>query len=240
MKLNLRYILTRGMWLFSLIFLITAISCKDEKKETGTLSLNIYQLQVPVDGLAIVRVSGVETFVTEFTTSGLVDTEISGTIIRITGVKTGSTTMTVKSVNGESKTCFIIVIPSQDETNFTSNETPRIEGWRSTTVYTESVSGSLFSRQKDVNALGETRSGNTTFEYAVLGDESTLFRASVSGDYTDLSELQDGLVVLKEDGQVQYLIANKVLVSRYDDNKVWLTFKFPDRKDIRLVTEEIN
>lgn len=241
MKMNLKYTMIRKtVWFSTLIILFATLSCKDDKKDTGSLSLNVSQLQVPVDGLALVRVSGVESFAVEFTTSGLVDAVVSDMTIRITGIKTGSTTMTVKASNGGSKTCLITVTPSSEETDFTNSETPRIEGWKSTTVYTESQPGSTFSRHKNANALGETKNGNTTFEYAVLGDDFNFFRASASGNYTSASVLEDGLVVIQENGQMQYLIANGVKVNRYSKNKVWLTFKFPDRKDIRLVTEVVD
>ncbi|MFL1682827.1 MULTISPECIES: hypothetical protein [Bacteroidales] len=222
-----------------LVSLLFWVGCKEDNKTYAPIQLNFSRVDVKVGVTALLQVSGSENFTTELSNDRIVALSVSNGVVHITGIKVGSTTLTVTGEGGDQQTCTITVVENaQLETDFIKDETSRIEGWRDVSIKMDAQEGGVFSMQKDVNALGVSALGSVTYDYSWVDDEDSFFRASALGTFTSSGILDDGLVVYKESGQdIQYLISEKVEIKQIKNGKVWLVFQFPGRRDIRIVTD---
>lgn len=235
---NIKYInsyVSRNIFLIVLLCASLFYSCKDEDKPFG---LSLSNLQLYQNETKEITVSGEGDFTTSLSDPLVVNLKVDGTVIRITGVRIGTTQLTVKMSSGEEKTCAITVVENQLDADLTKNPTTRIE-WGSTVYYPEEKEGYTFSIQTGVDALGMSAINTVSYDFSVMGDTNSWIRVSASGDFTKAGNLSDGLVVIQKPGnQPECLIATQTILKQVKDGKTYLILYFPDTV-VRIVTSAI-
>ncbi|MCP9612658.1 hypothetical protein [Coprobacter tertius] len=125
---------------------------------------------------------------------------------------------------------------------FTDDNTPRIEGWKSNTVYMNAKTGDISSMEIGRDAAGNETGENLTrtYEFSNLNNNSDFFRASAKGDFSKQGSLSEGYIAIRESGgETDYLIAQKTTIEKTANGQIWLLFSFKDHDDIRIVTESL-
>lgn len=225
-----------GINVLVLVFLVLVFmnSCKDEEK---AFELSVSSLVVFQNDVAEVIVKGGGQFEISFTDPLVANATVDGNIVRIKGLRIGTTQLSVTKSNGEVRACSVIVKENQDDTDLTDDDVTRIE-WGSSCYYPEEKEGFIFSTFKGINALGMVDDPDViTFDFSILGDESNWFRANVSGNLSSAGDLTDGLIVVQQNGKaMQSFIAKKVVLKAAQNGKKYLIFYLPDDLTVRVVT----
>ncbi len=172
--------------------------------------------------------------------SPIIAHEQSGRSLTVKALKTGKTTLTANLDSGEKRIYTFTIDPNAYQIGFTIDSTPRIESWiEGVTVKTEETAGLQVSCEPGVGITGE-ETGSATRSYGFIYVESgQMLRLAADGDFTQKGTLNNGIAAMRDShtGTVQYESCTVTIEKVNSDGKIWFTLAFPNRSDIRIVTE---
>lgn len=215
-----------------LLSLLVLFACKDT--EEG-FDLSDSKREILLNETFELVVKGTDTYTVMLSDDGVVDYAEKEKSIWIKGIGEGATTMTVIASNGLKKTCFIIVRENALDVDFVENATPRIE-WNAEVPCSDAQDGFLFVRRSMQDVFGGDNKDAETYEYSLLDSPEKYYSVSVSGSFSGIGELSDGLVVAHDESGMKYYKADKVILKRIADGQYYLIFYLPDNITVRVVT----
>lgn len=218
-----------------MLSLLLLYACQDTEEEFG-LSEN--KKEILLNETFELSVKGTNSYIIGLSDENIVEYAEKGNLIIIKGVGVGATTMTVTASNGLKKTCFIIVREDELDVNFVENATPRIE-WNTDVPYSDTQDGFLFIARNLQDAFGGFNMGAKTYEYSLMDNPESYYSVSAYGNFSEIGELSDGLVIFHDGNGMKYYKADKVILKQIKSGQNYLIFYLSNNITVRVVTARL-